>query len=323
MGKTNMRKTLRSVFKWILWVFLAQFVLINISGIIYGYKLTHFYEPALSATDETQPRNVFIKTWRLFKGPAYRKITNEESPEFPYQTVHLLTKDSLSLEAWFIPIDSSKGTVILFHGLGGNKSNVLKQAYEFRYLGFNVMLVDLRAHGMSKGNTTTIGFRESEDVKLAYEYVLKKGEKNIILYGISLGSVVIAKAFFDYNIAPSRIILEIPFSNMKKLIGVRGRMIGFPEKPFGGFVTFWASIERGFNGFKQDTYKYAQKINCPVLMQCGATDIFASDKERDIIFKSIPTSEKKLVVYEHAVHQPLLDADPLKWRQEVSEFVSK
>ena len=317
-----MRKRLRSVFKWILWVFLAQFVLINISGIIYGYKLTHFYEPALEATDETPSRNVFIKTWRLFKGPVYRKITNEESPVFPYQTVHLFTKDSLALEAWYIPVDSSKGTVILFHGLGGNKSSVLKQAYEFRYLGFNVMLVDLRAHGRSNGNITTMGFSESEDVKLAYEYILKKGEKKIILYGISLGSVVIAKAFYDYNIAPSGIILEIPFSNMKKLIGVRGKMIGFPENPFGGFVTFWASLEQGFNGFKQDTYKYVQKINCPVLIQCGETDIFASPTERDVIFKNIP-AEKKLVIYEHAAHQPLLNADPLKWRQEVSEFVSK
>ena len=318
-----MRKGPRSVFKWILWAFLAQFVLISISGIIYGYKLTHFYEPTLGATDETPSRNVFVETWRLFKGPVYRKITNEESPEFPYQTVHLWTKDSLSLEAWLIPVDSSKGTVILFHGLGGNKSNVLKQAYEFRYLGFNVMLVDLRAHGKSNGTITTMGFRESEDVKLAYEYILKKGEKNIILYGFSLGSVVIAKAFYDYNIAPSRIILEIPFSNIKKLIGVRGRMIGFPEKPFGGFITFWASLEQGFNGFKQDTYTYAQKINCPVLMQCGASDIFASPAERDFIFQNIPSAEKKLVIYENAVHQPLLNADPLKWRQEVSEFVSK
>jgi alpha-beta hydrolase superfamily lysophospholipase len=318
-----MRKGLRSVFKWILWAFLAQFVLISISGIIYGYKLTHFYEPAPGGTDETPSSNVFVKTLRLFKGPVYRKITNEESPEFPYQTVHLLTKDSLSLEAWLIPVDLSKGTVILFHGLGGNKSNVLKQAYEFRYLGFNVMLVDLRAHGRSNGNRTTMGFHESEDVKLAYEYILKKGEKNIILYGFSLGSVVIAKAFYDYNITPSRIILEVPFSNIRKLIGVRGRMIGFPERPFGGFITFWASLEQGFNGFKQETYKYAQKINCPVLMQCGESDIFASPAERDFIFQNIPSAEKKLVIYENAVHQPLLNADPLKWRQEVSEFVSK
>ncbi|HEY7161608.1 MAG TPA: hypothetical protein VH815_10130, partial [Acidobacteriota bacterium] len=123
---------------------MAQFVLINISGIIYAYKLTHFYEPVLNSTDEAPSRNIFAKTWRLFKGPVYRKITNEELPEFPYQTVQLVTNDSLSLEAWYIPVDSSKGTVILIHGLGGNKSSVLKQAYEFRYLRYNVMLVDLR-----------------------------------------------------------------------------------------------------------------------------------------------------------------------------------
>src|SRR5690348_13740145 len=266
MNKTSMRKGPRSVFKWILWVLLAQFVLINISAIIYGYKLTHFYEPSTNAMDETRSRNVLIKTWRIFKGPTYRKITNEEYPELPYQTVHLFTKDSLSLEAWYIPVDSSRGTVILFHGLGGNKSNILKEAYEFRYLGFNVMLVDMRAHGRSDGNITTMGFRESEDVKLAYDYIARGGERNIILYGISLGSVVVAKAIYDYNIAPSRVILEIPFSNLRRLVGVRGRMIGFPEEPFGAFVTFWASVEQGFNGFKQDTYKYVEKINCPVLI---------------------------------------------------------
>lgn len=322
MNEVNMGKKTKSVFRWILWVFLAQFVLMNLSGIIYAYKLTHFYEPSAANPNEGQV-NIFAKTWGLFKGPTYRKITSEQFPEYPYQTVRLFTKDSLSLEAWYIPVDSSRGTVILFHGLGGNKSNVLKQAYEFRHLGFNVMLVDLRAHGKSDGNTTTMGFRESEDVKLAYDYILKKGERNIILYGISLGAVVITKAFYDYDITPYRIILEIPFSNFKRLIGARGNMLGFPEKPFGSFITFWASVERGFNGFKQNTSKYVQKINCPVLMQCGATDFFAPAAERNVVFENIPSSEKKLVIYENAAHQPLLYVDPLRWRQEISDFVSK
>src|SRR4029079_2091984 len=120
-----MRKGLKSVSKWILWALLTQFVLINVSGIIYAYKLTHFYEPILPVTDEAPSRNVFSKTWRLFKGPIYRKVTKEEPPEVPFQTVQLLTRDSLSLEAWYIPVDSSKGTVMLIHGLGGNKSSVL------------------------------------------------------------------------------------------------------------------------------------------------------------------------------------------------------
>ena len=63
-----MRKTLRSVFKWILWVFLAQFVLINISGIIYGYKLTHFYEPALSALTKLHQGIFLLKHGGFSKG---------------------------------------------------------------------------------------------------------------------------------------------------------------------------------------------------------------------------------------------------------------
>jgi alpha-beta hydrolase superfamily lysophospholipase len=320
MNQTNPKIKIRSVLKLVFWVLLIQFVLINISGIIYGYKLTHFYDPS-SNKEEASSKNIFVKTWRIFKGPTLRKITNEGILHFPYQTIHLLTKDNLSLEAWYIPVDSPKGTVILFHGLGGNKSHVIDQAYEFRYLGFNVMLVDLRAHGNSEGKVTTMGYCESEDVKLAYDYIFKKGEKNIILYGFSLGAVVIAKAFYDYNIAPSSAILEIPFSNLKKLVGVRGRMLGFPQEPFGTFITFWISIDKGFNGFKQDTYKYAQKINCPVLMQCGEVDMFATIKERNFIFSNIASRNKKLVVYEGAAHQSLLSFDPLKWKQEVSEFI--
>lgn len=315
------KKKIRSLLKWILWVFFVQFILINISGIIYGYKLSHFYD-ASTVADESSTKNIFLKTWKLFKGPTFRKITSKETPQFPYQTIHLHTKDDLSLEAWYIPTDSSKGTVILIHGLGGNKSLILDQANEFRYMGFNVMLIDIRAHGNSDGNITTMSYYESEDVKLAYDYISKKGEKNIILYGISMGSVAIAKACYDYPMAPSHVILEIPFSNLRRLIGVRGKMIGFPQEPFGSFITFWISIEKGFNGFKQDTYKYVQKINCPVLMQCAERDIFASSEERDAIFKNIPSPEKKLVVYDNAIHQSLLSFDPLKWKQEVSEFIS-
>ena len=50
----------------------------------------------------------------------------------------------------------------------------------------------------------------NQKVKLAYDYVLRKGERNITLYGVSLGATVIAKAVYDYGLSPSRIIFEYP-----------------------------------------------------------------------------------------------------------------
>jgi len=322
MNSVIQRKKIRSILKWVLWVLLVQFLLINISGFFYGYKLTYFYEPSQKVPSSS--KNIFTKTWKLFTGPHFQKSVIEEIPHFSYETVHLPARDNLvSIEGWYIPVDSSKGTVILVHGLGGNKSMLLKQAYEFMYFGFNVMLIDLRAHGNSKGNVTTLGYAESEDVKLAYDYISKKGEKNIILYGISLGATVIIKAIYDYNLSPSRIILEMPFDSQEKLFAKRGRLLGFPEEPFGVLVTFWASIERGFNAFKQNASKFAERIECPVLLLYGARDKIVSSAETNSIFQHIGSTDKKLVGFENADHEITLNKDPQKWRKEISFFLFK
>jgi len=266
-------------------------------------------------------KNIFLKTWRLFTGPHFYKSTIEEVPHLPYETVHLTTSNRLILEGWYIPVDSSKGTVVLVHGMSQNKSMLLSEAYEFMYLGFNVMLIDLRAHGNSNGNISTIGFLESEDVKLAYDYVAGKGERNIILYGESLGATVITKAIYDYDLSPSRIILEMPFEKLEKLFGKRGAMLGFPQEPFGWLVTFWASIERGFNAFKVNTSKYAEKIKCPVLLEYGALDKTIPTEDTHSIFKHIASNNKKLVEYEKADHEFFLNKDPMKWRKEIEDFL--
>ena len=322
MNQSNRGNKRASILKWVLWFLLVQFILINISGILYGYKLTHFYEPA-SKRAPSFTKNIFTKTWKLFRGPKFQKTTISEVPHFPFETIHLKTKNDLTIEAWYIPIDSSRGTVILFHGLGGNKSFLLTQAYEFMYLGFNVMLMELRAHGNSGGNTTSLGVREGEEVKLAYDFIEKKGERNIILYGFSLGAVVISKGVYDYDISPSRIILDTPFGNLKNLLEGRARILGFPEEPFGLLVTFWSGVERGFNGFRHNTCEYVKKIRCPVLLQYGALDKLVTQKETDCIFRNISSREKRLVVYKDVGHEPFLNKDPDKWRTEIKDVLSK
>jgi alpha-beta hydrolase superfamily lysophospholipase len=297
-------------------------VLINISGALYAYKLTHFYQPVLNRARK-ESKNILSKTWKLFRGPKFQKTVENETPHFPYETLQFVTEKKHIIEAWYMKADSSRGTVIVVHGLGANKSFLLDEAYEFRYLGLNVLLVDLRAHGNSTGNTTTLGIRESEEVKIAYDYILKKGEKKIILYGVSLGAVVIAKAIYDYDLRVSSIILEMPFENLKKLLEGRARILGFPEEPFGILVTFWSGVERGFNGFKHSTCRYAERIKCPVLMQYGALDKLVTFDQTNSIFEHLASADKRLVIYKNASHESFLRSDPELWRKEVSEFISK
>ncbi len=325
MSKQNFKQKLRSSLRWLGWVLLVQFVLINISAAFYAHKYAHFYTNPAVGTNFSK-ENVFQKTWRLFTGPKFPKSAIYEKPSFPFETVYLTTKNETKIEAWYGKSDSTAvGTVILFHGLSQNKTAKLSEVYEFRYQGYNVMMVDFRSHGNSEGNTTTVGFRESEEVKLAYDYAVKKGDQPIFLWGTSMGAVAIAKAVADYDIKPAGVILEMPFASLQSHLRARVRsngFSGFPEKPFAFLVTCWTGIERGYNGFKFKTDKYAAKINCPVLLQWGERDNTVLKYETDKVFKAIASNNKKLVIYENADHESFLQADPIKWRNEVEHFLA-
>lgn len=318
-AKTN--TTFVRKLKWIGRVLIAQLILINISAAFHAYRFTHYYNDDKIRHLQSSQGKPLLRTWRMMTGKKLARSLIQYYPGIPYDTIQLPTKNGLIVEAWYMKTDSAQGTVILFHGLNSNKGNVLGEAHEFLSLGYNTLLVDTRAHGNSEGIVNTIGYKESEEVKLAYDHVSKQGEKNIVLWGMSLGAVMISKAIWQYDLQPQKVILEMPFDRLQDHISARARISGFPGEPFGFFVTFWTGLEQGYWGYGHKTSKYARKINCPVLLQWGNADDYVLKKETEMIFSSIKSEKKKLEIYEGAGHGSLLAANELKWQATVSEFL--
>jgi alpha-beta hydrolase superfamily lysophospholipase len=321
MEKRSFRKHFRSALRWIGWVLLAQVVLINISAALYADKLTRYYSE-IPEDHSNSSGNIFIKSWKLFTGPRYAKPVVTTVPVFAYDTVKLTTRKGIRIDAWYGAADSAaKGTVILFHPIMNTKVSLLDEVNEFRYQGLNVLMIDFRGHGNSGSNHTTIGVRESEEVKLAFEYIRSRGEKNIYLYGISMGAVAIAKALSDYRLQPSGVILEAPFFSLQSYLKAKAGMLGFPKQPFAFFTTFWIGAEKSFNGFKHKTARYVKSVSCPVLFQWGTLDNYVLLPEIQEIFDATASAHKKLVIYEGGRHESFLRKDPAKWRNEVGTFL--
>jgi len=321
MQKRTFKQQLTSALRWIGWVLLVQFILINICAAFYGYKLTHFYEKVDSESfDEA---NIFAKSWKIFSGPRYGKAPISDTPFFAHTEIKLQTASGLQIDGWYGKAgDSAKGTIILFHGISGNRDAMLDEATEFYRKGYNVMFSDFRAHGNSEGNTCTIAFRECEEVKLAYEYVKGKGEKNVFLYGSSMGAVAVARALYKYpEISPSGVILDMPFLSLHTFLKGKARVLGFPGEPFGLLTTFWISVERGYNGFDHNTSRYSKGIHCPVLYQWGTLDNFVLRDEIEKVYNSTASTNKKLVIYTNALHESFLRKDPMKWGIEIDHFL--
>ena len=301
-------KKLRKIF---LRTILVLFVFVNIIAAFHAYKFTHFYD-AGEATPQSKLKAIFLGI-NAFK-------QQNAAADSGFQKVILTTSSNLKLEGWYIPVKSAKGTVCLFHGHGGKKSGTNAEAEVFRKLGYNTLQLDFRAHGNSEGNTCTIGYDESEDVKLAYDYIKGKGEKNIVLWGISMGAATITKAINDYALQPNKVILEMPFGSIIDAAEGRIKMMGLPEEPLARLLTFWGGTEHGFWAFNMRPTEFAKKINCPVLLQWGKNDPRVTKKEIDDIYANISTV-KKLVVYNSSAHESLCEKENEKWVMETSSFL--
>ncbi|MBC7508919.1 MAG: alpha/beta hydrolase [Ferruginibacter sp.] len=298
---------------------LTVFILLNIITAFQAYKFTHFYDAGEITVK--QDKNGWDKTGEILFGINVEKKLNTILADTTFETVYLVTKDNIKLQAWHLKTDSvAKGTVVMFHGHGSTKSAIIKESEAYRKMGYNTFLLDFRAHGSSGGNTTTIGYYEAEDVELAYNYIKNRGEKNMVLWGISMGAATITKAVNDYALQPNKIILEMPFGSIVKAAEGRIKMMQLPGEPLATLITFWGGAEHGFWAFNMKPVEFAKKINCPVLLQWGKNDPRVSRSEIDMIYANI-TAPKKLVVYNNAGHESLCKNENDKWMAEVQSFL--
>ena len=89
------------------------------------------------------------------------------------QEVHIVN-DSLNLYGEYYRFSDSDKCVIILPG----RCECLKYSYYFAYpyeqSGFNVLVIDSRAHGISDGIYNTIGLKEGEDLLCWTKFIIEK-----------------------------------------------------------------------------------------------------------------------------------------------------
>ena len=295
----------------------------NVIAFFHAYKFTHFVPENVTKTKSPEKLNSLDKIKTLLFGINNPRPTNKK---IPIQYSKLELQSNKKIECWYLNKDDSvkndtiKGTVILFHGYSGEKSSMLDKAYEFEKLKYNVLLVDFMGSGGSEGNQTTLGFKEAEQVKTAYEYLTKRGVQNIYLFGTSMGSVAIMKAIADFNLKPKGIIIECPFGSMYQTTCARFKIMNAPTFPMAGLLVFWGGVQNNFWALGHNPIEYAKKINIPTLLLYGEQDKNVSKQEIDSIYKNL-NGEKKLVTYKFASHESYLIKYKPEWKKDITDFM--
>lgn len=133
----------------------------------------------------------------LVVGPAVA-ATNVPRPEFgapaadrglAVEEVAIPTTDGVRLAGWYVP-SRDGAAVVLLHGAGSTRSNVLDEAAVLADAGFGVLLVDARGHGESGGRAMDFGWYGEQDVVAAIDALVAQPDVDparIGVVGLSMG----------------------------------------------------------------------------------------------------------------------------------------
>jgi pimeloyl-ACP methyl ester carboxylesterase len=139
-----------------------------------------------------------------------------------YEKVAFKTRDGVELKGWFIPsLTGEKRTILMCHGWGDNKGELLKQTYFLNENGgFNLLYFDFRSHGESEGEITTIGGLETIDFDAAVEWLRRSKPDladSIGVFGLSMGAAVTVASLPRHPDLRCAAV-ESPFSDYRTVI---------------------------------------------------------------------------------------------------------
>lgn len=310
---------IRSVARKAGWLLLLAFLVMNVIAFMHAYRFTHFSDQVVSRTKDPTDLTLGEKLKIVLTGIDNPKPTTKDYPTTDYDDVTVSSHKDL--RCWRITALHSKGTVIMFHGYAGEKSSLLERSERFVQLGYNVLLVDFTGSGESDGSETSIGYHESQEVKACYDHVLRSGEKNILLFGTSMGAAAILKALYDYQFQPSAIILECPFGSLYKTVCARFDLMNLPSFPMAGLLTFWGGVQHGYWAFGHNPAVYAKAVTCPALLIFGEQDNRVSREETDDVFRNMK-GQKYLKVYPEIGHDVFI-LSQVQWSKDIAFFISE
>lgn len=152
------------------------------------------------------------------------------------QAVNIAAADGAELRGWFVPAPHPNGrSVILLHGIGGNRVEMTGYGDIFLAQGYSVLLPDSREHGESGGRVATFGLLERDDVRRWTEWVRGRAPGCTYLLGESMGAAIAVQAT---AVTPDlcAVAVEDPYANFRQVAYERlGR-----ETRLGS--TFWRTL---------------------------------------------------------------------------------
>jgi fermentation-respiration switch protein FrsA (DUF1100 family) len=238
--------------------------------------------------------------------------------------------ETIDLAAWWIPHREANGKcVVVIHGYADAKVGGIAWAPTWHALGWNILAIDLRAHGESGGRYTTAGFHERHDLSQVIDQIRAEQPdetRTLALFGVSLGAAV-ALATSVQRDDLAALVLECPFADYRHAVSNHSKIMGMPLhtlQPLAIRVAEWIS-HSDFNVIRP--IDLIPKCPAPLLIFQSCNDPFVASDVK-LIQEAMTKREQsglatKFIAIPEAGHVLGICCDPAAYREQLRAFLEE
>jgi uncharacterized protein len=224
-------------------------------------------------------------------------------------------------EGLFFPGFRGVPTIVLCHGYGSSKGELLTLVSALQDHQYNVFVFDFAAHGANDG-ITTFGYREAEEVRAAIDVVAARNDvdpTSFGLWGYNLGAyAALREAETDKRIRA--IILDSVYDQPEQMVKV-----GVERQGLGGFPLMARSAQLSFGWLNYKhrmdpplTRNMSGLAGVPKLFIEAADDPELAEATRQVFLKAMEPREQVSIA--HGNFANLNDEDKRAYENRVVSF---
>lgn len=242
------------------------------------------------------------------------------------EDIRFQTGDGLTLHGWYLAAPEPRDAIVVCHGFGMERRELLDLALGLRAREHAVLLFDFRGHGLSDGIRSTVGYREAEDIVAAVNYLRGRKElagREIGVAGLSMGAAAAILAAVECP-EIAAVVADSSFATLRG-IAARGlwQLYGIPPFPFAPFVVWFAEFfTRTRIRLNRPVEAIARMTPRPLMLIHGMDDRLVPVSDARRLF-AVASGPKELWLARGVGHAGAFHADEAGYIERVDRFFSR
>ncbi len=235
--------------------------------------------------------------------------------------------DDVTLAGWYFANPRGAGcAVVMLHGFGGSKEEVLAPSPIFWGRGCDLLLYDARGHGQSSRALLTYGAHERQDLSRVVQWLSKRSDlptSQIGLIGWSYGAATSIQAASELDDL-AFVIADSSYTSLSDIAREQAdKQFGAWAKVFVPGALFVSGLRARFDPRAAAPVDAIRDVQSPVLLIHSRQDGFTPVEHSELIFAEADTTRTRLVIPEwEAPHAHSFTNDRVAYTAIVDDFLT-